>query len=118
MTCKAACLLVMGMLVSCIKNDIPYPYIEGVIQAIEVKGIVGDAKIDKQRHAVEVVVDEDADLKAIVVTKLVANSEAKIPDWTIASHRSTIFQPMPTPPWTAQLLSPSCCAPTRITCGR
>ena len=55
MTCKAACLLVMGMLVSCIKNDIPYPYIEGVIQAIEVKGIVGDAKIDKQRHAVEVV---------------------------------------------------------------
>ncbi len=78
MTCKAACLLVMGMLVSCIKNDIPYPYIEGVIQAIEVKGIVGDAKIDKQRHAVEVVVDEDTDLKAIVVTKLVANSEAKI----------------------------------------
>ena len=46
MTCKAACLLVMGMLVSCIKNDIPYPYIEGVIQAIEVKGFVGDAKID------------------------------------------------------------------------
>ncbi len=76
--CMASCMLVMGVLTSCIKNDIPYPYIEGVIQSMEVENMIGDAKIDKQRHAVEVVVDENANLKSIVVTKLVANQEARI----------------------------------------
>ena len=78
---QARCLAgLAGMLVlsSCIKNDIPYPYIEGVIQSIEVQDMQGDAKIDAQRHAIDVVVGEEANLSSIVITKLVANAEAKI----------------------------------------
>ncbi len=87
--CLVFCLLMAGVLASCIKNDIPYPHIEGVIQAIEVQDMLGDAKIDKQRHTVEVVVGEDANLKSIVITKLVTNSEAKIyPEADVCANAS------------------------------
>lgn len=71
-------------LASCIKNDIPYPHIEGVIQDIEVYDMQGAAKIDAQRHVVELTVGENAVLDSLPITKLVANAEAEIlPDTSV-----------------------------------
>lgn len=63
---------------SCIKNDIPYPFIDGVIQSIEVNDIQGEAKIDNQRKLVEITVGEEAILNEMTITKLVANPESRI----------------------------------------
>lgn len=68
----------LSLFTSCIKNDIPFPYIEGVIQSFEVYDMQGDAKIDAQRRLVEITVGEDAVLSELPVTKLVANTESQI----------------------------------------
>ncbi len=83
------CLLTIGVLSSCIKNDIPYPHIEGVIKALEVYDMQGEAKIDAQRRIVEVTVGEHANLKSLAITKLVTNDEAKIyPDEKVCVNAS------------------------------
>lgn len=68
----------MALCTSCIKNDIPYPYIEGAINQIEVEGMTGEAKIDPTRRVVEITVGEEPVLSEITVTKLVTNDEATI----------------------------------------
>lgn len=75
------------LLTACIKNDIPYPYIEGVIQSIEVDDIQGEAKIDPLRRTVEITVGEEAILNELTITKLVANTESEIiPDATACAN--------------------------------
>lgn len=68
----------LSLFTSCIKNDIPYPYIEGVIQSFEVYDMQGDAKIDPQRRTVEITVGEEAILSELPVTKLIVNEESQI----------------------------------------
>ncbi len=75
---KYIAVLASVALSSCIKNDIPYPYIEGVIQSIEVYDMIGEAKINTQTREVELTVGEDAMLNDLKITKLIANSEAEI----------------------------------------
>lgn len=78
-------------LMSCIHNDIPYPYIEGVIQDIAVYDMQGDAQIDTKRRIVELTVGEDAWLSSLQITKLVANTEASIFPDTSACIRPDQF---------------------------
>lgn len=63
---------------SCIENDIPYPYIEGVIQDIQVEGMQGEAVFNNQARTIELTIGEDAFIDSLPITKLVANSEALI----------------------------------------
>ena len=63
---------------SCIENDIPYPYIEGVIQEIQVDGMQGEAVFNNQARTIELTIGEDAFIDSLPITKLVANSEASI----------------------------------------
>ena len=77
------------LLTSCIKNDIPYPYIEGVIQAMEVYDMQGAPKFDAQRHVVELTVGDKAFLDSLPITKLVANAESEIiPDSSVCINPS------------------------------
>lgn len=63
---------------SCIENDIPYPYIEGVIQEIQVDGMLGEAVFNNQARTIELTIGEDAFIDSLPITKLVANTEALI----------------------------------------
>ena len=63
---------------SCIENDIPYPYIEGVIQEIQVDGMQGEAVFNNQARTIELTIGEDAFIDSLPITKLVANTEALI----------------------------------------
>ena len=69
---------------SCIENDIPYPYIEGVIQEIQVEGMQGEAVFNNQARTIELTIGEDAFIDSLPITKLVANTESLIyPDTTV-----------------------------------
>lgn len=63
---------------SCIENDIPYPYIEGVIQEIQVDGMQGEAVFNNQARTIELTIGEDVFIDSLPITRLVANSEALI----------------------------------------
>ena len=76
---------------SCIENDIPYPYIEGVIQEIQVDGMQGEAVFNNQARTIELTIGEDAFIDSMPINKLVANSEALIyPDTTACIKPSAI----------------------------
>lgn len=69
---------------SCIVNDVPYPYIEGVIQDIQVEGMISDPVYNTTNHTVEITIGEDAFLDSLPVTRLIANDEALIyPDTSV-----------------------------------
>lgn len=69
---------------SCIENDIPYPYIEGVILEIQVEGMQGEAVFNNQARTIELTIGEDAFIDSLPITKLVANTESLIyPDTTV-----------------------------------
>lgn len=70
--------LLAFLLGACIENDIPYPYIPGEILEFEIEGQTEDTKIDAMKRTVTVTVDELVELGELKVTKLVANSEARI----------------------------------------
>lgn len=72
-----AFLLLLNMS-SCIENDIPYPYIEGVIQEFQVEGMQGEAVFNNQARTIELTIGEDAFIDSLPVTKLIANTEASI----------------------------------------
>lgn len=89
------------LLTSCIKNDIPYPYVPGNIQEIEVNGQTGEAKINQSQYTVDITVDESVELDSLKITKLIANKDAviipdskacidinKFPDFSFASSAS------------------------------
>lgn len=76
--------LLLLNLSSCIENDIPYPYIEGVIQEIQVEGMTGEAVFNNQARTIELTIGEDAFIDSLPITKLVANTESLIyPDTTV-----------------------------------
>ncbi|BDD04633.1 PCMD domain-containing protein [Aureibacter tunicatorum] len=67
------------ILLSCIKNDIPYPIVEGQILAFEVKGQTSaPAKIYTAERRVEVEVEPDVDLTKIEVTTLQVTEGATV----------------------------------------
>ena len=70
--------LLLLNLSSCIENDIPYPYIEGVIQEIQVEGMQGEAVFNNQARTIELTIGEDAFIDSLPITKLVANTEVLI----------------------------------------
>lgn len=75
---------------SCIENDIPYPYIEGVIQEIQVEGMQGEAVFNNQARTIELTIGEDAFIDSLPITKLVANTESLIyPDTTVCIRFSS-----------------------------
>lgn len=71
-------LLLSGLFVSCIENDIPYPYIEGYIEDIQVEDMEGDAEIDRTNRVVNITVGEDVFLDSLPITRLVVNKDATI----------------------------------------
>lgn len=71
-------LIILTGLSSCIRNDIPYPYIESVIQDIAVYDMKGDPQIDQKSKTVEITVGEDAWLDSLPITKLMVTSDAEI----------------------------------------
>ena len=71
-------LLLSGLFVSCIENDIPYPYIEGYIEDIQVEDMEGDAEIDRTNRVVNITVGEDVFLDSLPITRLVVNEDATI----------------------------------------
>ncbi|WP_455592136.1 PCMD domain-containing protein [Bacteroides sp.] len=64
------------ILSSCIKNDIPYPYIIGEITAFEVEGQGVEAVISKNNRTVTVFVGDTVDIENLRITKFVVNEEA------------------------------------------
>lgn len=77
-------LLLLLNMSSCIENDIPYPYIEGVIQEIQVEGMQGEAVFNNQARTIELTIGEDAFIDSLPIIKLVANAESLIhPDTTV-----------------------------------
>lgn len=65
-------------LTACIENDIPYPYIEGVIQEIQLADMQGDAVFNNQTRTIEMTVGEDVFIDSVPVTRLITNEEAQI----------------------------------------
>lgn len=76
---------------SCIENDIPYPYIEGVIQQIQVEGMQGEAVFNNQARTIELTIGEDAFIDSLPITKLIANAESLIYPDTAACIKSSGF---------------------------
>lgn len=80
-------LITLTGLSSCIRNDIPYPYLESVIQEIAVYDMIGDPQIDTRNKTVEITVGEDATLSSLKVTKLTVSSDAEIiPDSAVCER--------------------------------
>ena len=70
--------LTAALCTACIKNDIPYPYVEGLITSISFYDQLGEVQIDRQRHSVEATVGERANLNRLPITQLVVNDDAQI----------------------------------------
>lgn len=84
---KAACLTgTLWMLAACaIKNDIPYPLVEGNIVSMEVEGqcdAAGNsstqATINKNNRTVALYIDDSANLSNLRITKLSVSNQAEI----------------------------------------
>lgn len=68
-----------------IENDIPYPLLEGIIQAIEVEGQCDaegnsstQATINKTARTVQLYVDDTVDLNKVRITKLTVTNDATL----------------------------------------
>ena len=63
---------------SCVKNDLPYPYIESVIEEIGVYDMKGEPVIDAASNTVSITVGELADVSKLQITKLKVSEDAEI----------------------------------------
>ena len=63
---------------SCVKNDLPYPYIESVIEEIGVYDMKGEPTIDVASNTVNITVGELADVSKLQITKLMVSEDAEI----------------------------------------
>lgn len=63
---------------SCVKNDLPYPYIESVIEEIGVYDMKGDPVIDPVSNTVDITVGELADVSKLQITKFMVSEDAEI----------------------------------------
>lgn len=84
-------ILLFVLFVSCISNDIPYPYIEGVIQEIEVEAQVGEAEIDRTKRIVTITIDERAEIDEVKILKLITNEESILVPDAEATLKPTAF---------------------------
>ena len=83
---KSACIFMTSMsLVSCIENDIPYPYQAGDILSMEVEGQRGDldgmnssAVINKENRTVSLFVNDSVQLENLKITRLSISPEASL----------------------------------------
>lgn len=82
---KAMGVLVMGMLASCIENDIPYPQVELQVVSVEVEGQTNaddtqmeEAVINKKERTVTLFVNDKVDVARLKVTRFVATEGARI----------------------------------------
>ena len=69
---------IMLIVASCIKNDIPYPQIQGKFTAFEVEGQIGETSIDAVGQVVTVNVDETIDIRKVIVSSYSVNEEATV----------------------------------------
>lgn len=84
--CGVAYIFLLGA--CAIENDIPYPIVDGSIQALEVEGQCDadgnsstQATINKTDRTISLYIDDTADLKKLRITKLaVSNDATLIPD--------------------------------------
>ncbi|MEG2229075.1 MAG: PCMD domain-containing protein [Odoribacter sp.] len=68
---------------SCIKNDVPYPYIPGNILEMKVEGQTGAAEINAGERTVRITVDDRVDLENLKILKLkTSDYTALFPDST------------------------------------
>lgn len=63
---------------SCIKNDLPYPYLESAIKDIAVAEMIDNAEINSETRTVNIKVTSRANLSELKITKLMATEDATI----------------------------------------
>lgn len=78
-----ATLLMLFLLTSCIKNDIPYPTVRLQIEELEVDGQIGSSVINTENRTVTVTLSETVDPKKVQITGLLLTEGAKT---TLTSH--------------------------------
>lgn len=71
-----ACVAILGMMVGCIENDIPYPRIPAQIIAIEVAGTVQAPVIDNEARTVALVMADTVNLKRVNIKSATLTEEA------------------------------------------
>ena len=71
-------LLVLVMMTSCIKNDIPYPHLDVGFTAISASGESGAAAIDSDKKTVTLYMPETADLSKVSIVSYTINEGAEI----------------------------------------
>ena len=64
---------------SCIKNDIPLPYIEGTIEEIDVDGLV-KSEIDAVKKIITLEISDSVDIRNLMITKLKITDGARLTD--------------------------------------
>lgn len=72
-------MLAMLALNSCIENDIPLPYIEGVIEEISVEGLI-KADIDAVKKTINLEISDTVDIRELQITKLKITDGARLTD--------------------------------------
>ncbi|MCD8263318.1 MAG: PCMD domain-containing protein [Tannerellaceae bacterium] len=84
------CAVCLGYLLQgCIKNDLPYPNIQAVIEEMEVDGLAAVATINKNYNTVLLLVDDTIDLRQIRITRMeVTEGTVIIPDNTACENAS------------------------------
>ncbi|MDE6644112.1 MAG: PCMD domain-containing protein [Muribaculaceae bacterium] len=75
--CCAALAVVSG----CIKNDIPYPRIQANIRAFDVAGSFKAAEIDSTEMTVNVYLEEDVNIRSVMVDSFALTPEAHFVDF-------------------------------------
>lgn len=71
-------LAILMMVTSCIKNDVPYPYLKGKITAFEVEGQIGETVINDEELTVTVQISDTIDIANVRVKRFEIMEEATI----------------------------------------
>ena len=69
-------LAILMMVTSCIKNDVPYPYLKGKITAFEVEGQIGETVINDEELTVTVQISDTIDIANVRVKRFEIMEEA------------------------------------------
>ena len=73
------CFCSMALLLSgCIKNDLPYPHIEGLITDVNIEGQVGSPIISKDTRTVSLIVNDSVSLHSVRIQRLVITDNASL----------------------------------------
>ncbi|MBQ7823025.1 MAG: PCMD domain-containing protein [Bacteroidaceae bacterium] len=72
----AAFVLLLGVLYSCLSNDIPYPIVKLQILAFEAEGQVGNATINNEDRTVTFELSDTVDLKSVKIKKIELTDKA------------------------------------------